>query len=176
MNNENKTKQKENSDDQNYFEQLEDLKKEYEKLENITARAQADLVNLRNRIQNEQLEIRNRAEQRIILKFIDVINQFESAIKSKDKNTSPDPWTEGVEVIYRNFEHLLSNEGFIRIETIGKQFDPRLHEAILNTPIDDVENGIILNEFSPGYIRDEIVVKPATVEIAASNDDEINEQ
>tara|TARA_B100001750_G_scaffold245289_1_gene264554 strand:+ start:945 stop:1457 length:513 start_codon:yes stop_codon:yes gene_type:complete len=170
MNNENKTKQKENSDDQNHFEQLEDLKKEYEKLENITARAQADLVNLRNRIQNEQLEIRNRAELRIILKFIDVINQFESAIKSKDKKTSPDPWIEGVEVIYRNFEHLLSNEGFIRIETIGKPFDPRLHEAILNTPIDHVENGIILNEFSPGYIRDEIVVKPATVEIAASND------
>ena len=170
MNNENKTKQKENSDDQNHFEQLEDLKKEYEKLENITARAQADLVNLRNRIQNEQLEIRNRAEMRIILKFIDVINQFESAIKSKDKKASPDPWIEGVEVIYRNFEHLLSNEGFIRIETIGKPFDPRLHEAILNTPIDHVENGIILNEFSPGYIRDEIVVKPATVEIAASND------
>ena len=53
---------------------IENLQKNYEKLENIAARAQADLVNFRNRVQSEQSQIRLRSEQRIALKFIEIIS------------------------------------------------------------------------------------------------------
>ena len=147
---------------------IENLQKNYEKLENIAARAQADLVNFRNRVQSEQSQIRLRSEQRIALKFIEIINQFEVAINSDniDKN---DPWIEGIIVIFKNFEQILNSEGFVRIKTVGHSFDTRLHEAILNTPSEKFETGTIINELIPGYIHEDVVVKPASVEIATSN-------
>lgn len=147
---------------------IESLQKNYEKLENIAARAQADLVNFRNRVQSEQSLIRVRSEQRIALKFIEIINQFEVAINSTnfDKN---DPWLEGIVVIFKNFEHILNSEGFVRIDTVGHPFDPRLHEAILNTPSKKFDPGTIISELTPGYIREDVVVKPASVEIATSS-------
>ena len=147
---------------------IENLQKNYEKLENIAARAQADLVNFRNRVQSEQSQIRLRSEQRIALKFIEIINQFEVAINSDniDKN---DPWIEGIIVIFKNFEQILNSEGFVRIKTVGHSFDPRLHKAILNPPSEKFETGTIINELIPGYIHEDVVVKPASVEIATSN-------
>ena len=58
------------------------LKNDYEKIQNIAARAQADLVNFRNRVQNENVEIISKAEQRIVLKFIDVIDQSKRGYKA----------------------------------------------------------------------------------------------
>ncbi|MBI64333.1 MAG: nucleotide exchange factor GrpE [Chloroflexi bacterium] len=147
---------------------FENLQKNYEKLENIAARAQADLVNFRNRVQSEQSQIKLRSEQRIALKFIEIINQFEVAINSEniDKN---DPWIEGITVIFKNFEQVLNSEGYVRIDTVGHPFDPRLHEAILNTPSEKFDTGTIISELIPGYIHNDVVVKPASVEIATSN-------
>ena len=148
--------------------EINSLKKERDDFKNIAARAQADLVNFRNRVQSEQSQIRLRSEQRIALKFIEIINQFEVAINSDniDKN---DPWIEGIIVIFKNFEQILNSEGFVRIKTVGHSFDPRLHEAILNTPSEKFETGTIINELIPGYIHEDVVVKPASVEIATSN-------
>ena len=147
---------------------IENLQKNYEKLENIAARAHSDLVNFRNRVQSEQSQIRLRSEQRIALKFIEIINQFEVAINSEniDKN---DPWIEGITVIFKNFEQVLNSEGYVRIDTVGHPFDPRLHEAILNTPSEKFDTGTIISELIPGYIHNDVVVKPASVEIATSN-------
>ena len=147
---------------------FENLQKNYEKLENIAARAQADLVNFRNRVQSEQSQIKLRSEQRIALKFIEIINQFEVAINSEniDKN---DPWIEGITVIFKNFEQVLNSEGYVRIDSVGPPFVPRLHEAILNTPSEKFDTGTIISELIPGYIHNDVVVKPASVEIATSN-------
>ena len=147
---------------------IENLQKNYEKLENIAARAQADLVNFRNRVQSEQSQIRLRSEQRIALKFIEIINQFEVAINS-DNIDKKDPWIKGIIAIFKNFEQILNSEGFIRIDTVGHSFDPRLHEAILNTPSEKFDTGTIISELIPGYIHEDVVVKPASVEIATSN-------
>ena len=102
------------------------------------------------------------------MKFIEIINQFEVAINSEniDKN---DPWIEGITVIFKNFEQVLNSEGYVRIDTVGHPFDPRLHEAILNTPSEKFDTGTIISELIPGYIHNDVVVKPASVEIATSN-------
>ena len=85
----------------------EKLKNDYEKIQNIAARAQADLVNYRNQVQNENLEIRLKAEQRIMLKFIDVIDQFEKAIEAVENSDHSEKWFKGIQVVYRNFENVL---------------------------------------------------------------------
>ena len=142
------------------------MKNDYEKIQNIAARAQADLVNYRNQVQNENLEIRSKAEQRIMLKFIDVIDQFEKAIEAVENADHNKKWFKGIQAIYRNFENVLSNEGFSRIESEGSVFDPRLHEAIVNTPTDEFDSGTVIKEFSRGYMKKENVVRPSMVEIA----------
>jgi len=144
----------------------EKLKSDYEKIQNIAARAQADLVNFRNRVQNENLEIRSKAEQRIVLKFIDVIDQFEKAIEAVENSDHDEKWFKGLQAVYKNFENVLTSEGFSRIESEGSVFDPRLHEAIVNTPTDEFDSGTVIKEFSRGYIKKENVVRPSMVEIA----------
>ena len=144
----------------------EKLKNDYEKIQNIAARAQADLVNFRNRVQNENVEIRSKAEQRIMLKFIDIIDQFEKAIEVVENSDHDEKWFKGIQAVYRNFENVLSTEGFSRIESEGSVFDPRLHEALMSQESEDADDGIVLSEFEKGYKYHDKILRHAKVVVS----------
>ncbi|MDA1279858.1 MAG: nucleotide exchange factor GrpE [Chloroflexi bacterium] len=154
--------------DQAPNDELAEALREKDQFKRLAQRAQADLVNYRRRIDAEQASSRLRNQQRIVLRFADVIDQLDVALKSDVASQSDPGWLEGVGAIQKNFVSVMSAEGFERFNSVGEQFDPRKHEALLSTPSSDHEPNTVITELRPGYSQDSEVVRPAQVEIAIS--------
>ncbi len=73
---------------------------------------------------------------------------------------------EGLRIVLKKFRDLLAAEGVSKIETIGKKFDPTLHEAAERVPCDGKEEGTILEEVREGFTMKGKLVRPSIVKIA----------
>jgi molecular chaperone GrpE (heat shock protein) len=152
-------KKKEKKDDEN----LKSLEKEVSDLKNIAARAQADLVNYRNRMKTELLEIEKKTIKNFALKILSVIDDIDLAIDNS-KESSKELLEDGLKNIRNKFESLLKQKNINIIEE-NDNFDPYIHEAILKTE-SDYEDGSILNVLRNGYVMNDEVIRPTQVEIA----------
>ena len=144
-------------------ENLKSLKKEVGDLKNIAARAQADLVNYRNRMKIELLEIEKKTIKNFALKILSVIDDIDLAIDNS-KESSKELLEDGLKSIRNKFENLLKQKNINIIEE-NENFDPYIHEAVLKTESDS-EDGSILKILRNGYVMNDEVIRPTQVEIA----------
>ena len=144
-------------------ENLKSLEKEVSDLKNIAARAQADLVNYRNRMKIELLEIEKKTIKNFALKILSVIDDIDLAIDNS-KESSKELLEDGLKNIRNKFESLLKQKNINIIEK-NDNFDPYIHDAILKTESDS-EDGSILNILRNGYVMNDEVIRPTQVEIA----------
>lgn len=157
-------------------DELAEALREKDQFKRLAQRAQADLVNYRRRIEGEQEASRLRNQQRIVLKFADVIDQLGVALEAEGVESADSGWLEGISAIQKNFVNALASEGFERFECVGEDFDPRKHEALLSSPTSDHKPNTVITELRPGYIHNDEVVRPAQVQIAVEPpEDEANE-
>ena len=145
--------------------EINSLKKERDDFKNIAARAQADLVNYRNRMKMELSEIESRGKKTVSLKVLSVIDELELAIDSVTKNASLDLMLEGLKSIREKFRTIFESENIQEITEI-EDFDPVFHEAVLTTETNEYEPGSIIKILRKGYIMNSDVIRPAQVEIA----------
>ena len=144
-------------------ENLKSLEKEVSDLKNIAARAQADLVNYRNRMKIELLEIEKKTIKNFALKILSVIDDIDLAIDNS-KESSKELLEDGLKNIRNKFESLLKQKNINIIEE-NDNFDPYIHEAVLKTESDS-EDGSILKILRNGYVMNDEVIRPTQVEIA----------
>ncbi|MDP6667278.1 MAG: nucleotide exchange factor GrpE [Dehalococcoidia bacterium] len=152
--------------------ELAEALREKDQFKRMAQRAQADLVNYRRRIETEQESSRLRNQQRIVLRFADVIDQLQAALNSDTPANTEPGWLEGIVAIQKNFVSAIAAEGFARFDSVGEDFDPRKHEAILSSPSADHTPNTVITELRPGYLHHDEVVRPAQVEIAVEPPDE----
>ena len=156
------------TEDENRDDILEEALREKEQFKRLAQRAQADLINYRQRASAEQREAEQRALRRFAHRIMDVTDQFDAALSDKATAGVESKWLEGVDGIRRNLISALASQGFEPFESHGDHFDPRRHEALLSTPTADMETGQIIKVLRVGYTHNGDVVRPAQVEIAAS--------
>ena len=154
--------------DEHRDELLEEALREKEQFKRLAQRAQADLVNYRQRAAAERSEAEQRAVRQLAYRVMDVADQFDAALSDNATAGVESKWLEGVDGIRRNLVSALASQGFEPFESHGEQFDPRRHEALFSTPTADVETGRIVRVLRAGYVQHEEVVRPAQVEIAAA--------
>ena len=156
-------------------DELVEALREKDQFKRLAQRAQADLVNYRRRIETEQQSALVRNQQRIVLRFVDVIDQLTVALKSDSLDEVDTGWLEGINAIHKKFLSELSFEGFEQFESLGEEFDPRKHEALLSSITADSEPNTVIAVLRPGYTHNGEVVRPAQVEIAVAEPDKSNE-
>lgn len=149
---------------------LEEALREKDQFKRLAQRAQADLVNYRQRVQTELEETRERAAHRVALKFVGIADLMERALAPEAAQGVDSHWVDGVKAIYNNLLSALTAEGFERFESEGEAFDPRRHDALLSTPTAEHEPNMVIRQLSAGYSRNGEVVRPAQVEISALPD------
>ncbi|MEM0204663.1 MAG: nucleotide exchange factor GrpE, partial [Nitrososphaerota archaeon] len=109
---------------------------------------------------------RRAAIESLLIKLINVYEAIEKATEYYGEQQSP--LLEGLKLIGKDILKILEDSGVKRMETIGKKFDPFLHEAIEHIEMDDVEDGVIIEEVTKGYMLDDKVLKPPKVKVAKS--------
>jgi molecular chaperone GrpE len=127
-------------------------------------RLQAEFDNYRKRMDNHIMESRKFASEEILLKFLDIYDNFLRALEM-DFKTDPDSAKKGLEAIQQQFDKTLQIEGVRPIESVGKMFDPYYQHAANRVSDLDKPEGIILEEYQRGYMLKEKVLRPAVVSV-----------
>ncbi|MBM01366.1 MAG: nucleotide exchange factor GrpE [Chloroflexi bacterium] len=158
--------------------EINDLKKERDDFKNIAARAQADLVNYRNRMKVELSEIESRGKKTVSLKVLSVIDEFDLALEGivpiigqAANSEAADIVIDGLDIIREKFKTTFESENISEITEV-KIFDPVYHEALITTETDKYEPGAIIKILRKGYIMNDEVIRPAQVEIAKEKNEE----
>jgi len=128
-------------------------------------RRQADFDNYRKRIEKERAEDAKRHTARVIEGLIPIIDGFEHALAAH-REAEYENYRKGFELIYKQLVDNVTRLGVERIDPLGKQFDPHLHQAMDRTETIQQEDGTILQVFQPGYVFYGRVLRPAMVRVA----------
>ncbi len=139
-------------------ETLERLKEEHERF----LRAAADLENYRKRAQKEREEVQRFGIETLLKDLIPVLDNLERALKAAPEG---DPLAGGVKLVLRGFEETLGRYGVKPFGALGKPFDPRLHEALMEMESEEAPGTVVL-EHGRGYLLHGRLVRPAMVGVA----------
>lgn len=146
--------------------ELERLRQEMAELHERYLRAQADFDNFRKRTRQEKEEFAKYASAKLIENLLPVLDNFERAIASAQQSKDVDALLKGIEMISRQLDQVLAQEGLQRMETIGKPFDPNFHQAVGQVETDEYEEGVVVEELQKGYQFKDKVLRPAMVKVS----------
>jgi molecular chaperone GrpE len=129
-------------------------------------RTAADFANFRRRTAEEREREAGLASESLLIKALAVADDMDRALAAVPENLTAEPWVEGIAAINRKLLALLESEGVTPFESVGKEFDPREHEAIAQVPGSGKPAGEVIAEHRKGWrIRDRIL-RPAVVSVA----------
>ncbi len=130
-------------------------------------RTAADFANFRRRVAEEREREAGLAADGLLLKAIAVVDDLDRAMATRPTDGPSVPWVEGIDAIHRKLIALLESEEARPFESLGRDFDPREHEAIAQIPESGKPPGVVLEEHRKGWrVRDRIL-RPAVVSVAA---------
>ncbi|HUC95946.1 MAG TPA: nucleotide exchange factor GrpE [Candidatus Saccharimonadia bacterium] len=127
-------------------------------------RERADSTNLRRRHEQEISGLKDYLKIDIIRQLLPVIDNFERSLKHVPKDLETNEYVAGIKSIIKQFEKVITELGVTKIDTVGYEFNPSLHEAIsMEEGNGDIE--IISQELQPGYKLGDNVIRPAIVKV-----------
>lgn len=129
-------------------------------------RAQADFDNFRRRTLKEKEDLAKYASTKLVSELIPVLDNFERAITTNLAETENDSYAKGVDMIYRQFLQVMTQEGVTAMNAVGQPFNPELHQAIMQVESDEYEEGIVVEEVQKGYMLKDRVMRPAMVKVS----------
>lgn len=130
-------------------------------------RAIAESENTRKRLQKEKLDAVQYAQERLLDDILKPIDNMENALRfAAASSEEVKNWAKGFEMILGQLKEVLSSHGVSPIVSIGKEFNPYIHEAVEIVETVDLPPGTILEEFCRGYTIGSRTLRPAKVKIA----------
>ena len=126
-------------------------------------RLQADFENYKKRVERDKADFAKFACDSVIVDILGVLDNFELALKNKDKL---EEFQKGVELIYSELFSMLEKRGLKEIEALGGKFDPHLHEALMQDKKEGTDPGIIIDVFQKGYTLNGRVVRFSKVKVS----------
>jgi molecular chaperone GrpE len=151
--------------------ELEQVKGERDQLLDRLARLQAEFDNARKREAKERADSRDYTVSNTVEPFLGVMDNFQLALKA---NGTAEQLRGGVELILKQMEDALKGLNVQAVETVGTQFDPRIHEALGSIETKEFPDHQVLEEIRRGYKIREKLLRPALVRIA-SNPDQVTD-
>jgi molecular chaperone GrpE len=143
----------------------EELKAKIEEAENRILRLQADYENSRRRAKLDLAATEKYKSQSLITGLLPAIDNFERALQIEVDNEQTKSVLQGVEMVYRSLLDALKAEGAEQIEAVGKEFDPNLHQAIMQVEDANFDSNIVVEELQKGYILKDRVIRPSMVKV-----------
>ena len=129
---------------------------------------QADFENYRKRVEKEMSDNRQFGNQRLLSDLILVNDELELALREAEESRESPTIVEGVGMVYKRLQSIMSKEGVEKIHSLGSKFNPDLHDAALRV-VSDKEEGTIVEEIRQGYTLKGKVLRPSIVKVAENS-------
>lgn len=142
------------------------MKAEIDQLQDKVKRQLAEFENFRNRTEKEKAAMFETGAKSVIEKILPVIDNFERGFATVDPEDEGDAFVGGMRMVYKQLLTELENIGVKPIEAVGQEFDPTLHNAVMQVASEEYESGIVVQELQKGYTYREGVVRHSMVSVA----------
>ncbi len=139
-------------------------------------RTKAEFMNYQKRMIKENESTSQFAVQSLILDFLPELDNFDRALKLADNSKDFDKFVEGIKLIEEQLFKVLGKYGVEPIETVGKAFDPNLHEAVMEEENNEMPHHTIIDEFQRGFLLKERVIRPSKVKVSKRTVEEEGEK
>ena len=150
-------------------EMIADLKKKAEERDSFLdqlLRNKAEFANYQKRMIKENEATAQLAVRDLILDILLELDNFDRALKLADDSKDISKFVDGIKLIEVQLFKVLGKYGVKSIETIGKAFDPNIHEAVMEEENNEMPHHTIIAEFQRGFMLKERVVRPAKVKVS----------
>lgn len=160
------TKTEEASESGNDAElRIAELEAKLEEAENKVLRAQADFDNFRRRTRLDQEAAQKYRAQSLVSEIIPALDNFERALQIEADNDQTKSLLQGMNMVYNQLIQALQNEGVEAIKSVGEQFDPHIHQAVMQVEDESFESNTVIEELQKGYKLKDRVIRPAMVKV-----------
>ena len=132
-------------------------------LQDRLLRRQADFENYRRRSERDRSDFLQFAGMEFVREMLPILDDFERALKVECADAG---YAKGVELIYTRLYETLKKMGLEPMDTVGKTFDPNLHQAVDRVETDRAEDQSVLEEYQKGYNFKGKLLRPAMVKVA----------
>ena len=143
------------------------LKEKIDELEDKVKRQMAEFDNFRKRTEKKKTAMFETGARSVIEKILPVVDNFErgfSSIPEEEKGTS---FAAGMEMVYKQLMTELEKMDVKPIPAVGEEFDPNLHNAVMQVESEEYETGVIAQELQKGYTYRGTVVRHSMVAVVS---------
>ncbi len=151
--------------------QVDELRREIERLEQENLRLIAELRNVTQRAQREKSEALRYAEEKLAKELLPVVDDLERIISAGGDSKDVETVIEAVRIAHQHFLKVLRHCGIEPIEAAGRPFDPDCHEAMMQQPSADHPADTVMQEVQRGYKMHDRVIRPARVIVSSGAPD-----
>lgn len=138
-----------------------------EELTDRLKRSMAEFDNFRKRTEKEKAQMFDMGARTIIEKILPVIDNFERGLAAVPEEQKDDAFVTGMDKVYKQMLTELDAIGVKPIEALGKEFDPDLHNAVMQVESEEYEPGIVAQELQKGYTYKDNVVRHSMVAVVS---------
>ncbi len=129
-------------------------------------RLSAEMENFKRRAEKEKSEIYKFANENILKELIPVLDNLERALNHGQETENTQALLLGVEMTYKAFWTVLEKYGLTRVEALGEEFDPNLHEAVMVQEDAERPPGVVISQMQKGYRLHNRLIRPAMVVVS----------
>ncbi|KAK4377849.1 hypothetical protein RND71_004145 [Anisodus tanguticus] len=131
-------------------------------------RISADFDNFRKRTEREKASLVTNAQGEVVEKLLSVLDNFERAkMQIKVATEGEEKISNSYQSISKQFMEILGSLGVESVDTVGKPFDPLLHEAIMREDSSEFEEGVVIEEYRKGFRLGDRLLRPSMVKVSA---------
>lgn len=151
--------------EEQYEAKLAELQAKLDEEENRHLRLRADFDNIRRRNQLDREAAEKYRAQSLLSDLLPVIDNFERALQVEATSEETASIVKGIEMVYRSLIEATEKEGLQIIKAEGEQFDPNVHQAVMQEQDSEKETGVVLRELQKGYMLKDRVLRPTMVSV-----------
>ena len=146
-------------------EKTNKLQEKVDELEDRVKRQMAEFDNFRKRSEKEKSAMFETGAKSVVEKILPVVDNFERGLAGLSEDEIKQPFAEGINMVYKQLMTELEKLEVKPIEAVGCEFNPDLHNAVMQVESEEYESGIIAQELQRGYTYRDSVVRHSMVAV-----------
>ena len=152
--------------EENKKEKKNPLQEKIDELNDKVLRQMAEFENFRKRTDKEKSQQFELGQGNVLEKLLPVVDNFERGLAAVPEAEKDGAFADGMNKIYKQLIKQLEDLGVTPIEAVGKEFDPNLHNAVMQVESQEYESGIVAQELQKGYMFHDSVLRHSMVAVA----------
>lgn len=150
--------------EENPVSEMDQLKADLSEQKDKYLRLMAEFENFKRRTAKERLELIQTAGKDIIVSMLEVLDDCDRAEKQLNSSEDIAVQKEGIQLVFNKVRSTLQSKGVTAMESINKDFNVELHEAITEVPVtDENQKGKVVDEITKGYFLNDKIIRFAKV-------------